>query len=171
MKFIADSLSEAKEDYLEAILILSSKLDKVRPIDISKMKGVSKATVSVTLSILSKAGYVFCENPHSVCLTEKGKQVAESVLRKHKLLVCLLTKHLGIDEDVAKQSACRMEHAIGAEVADRLAKFIAGLAGKDGFVGFSKVSSAAASSVGAYRFVRKRGRRIFFHQKLGFSNF
>ena len=167
MKFIADSLSEAKEDYLEAILILSSKLDKVRPIDISKMKGVSKATVSVTLSILSKAGYVFCENPHSVCLTEKGKQVAESVLRKHKLLVCLLTKHLGIDEDVAKQSACRMEHAIGADVADRLAKFIAGLNSRDE----SKARSAAAHSAEVYRFVRKRGRRIFFHQKLGFSNF
>lgn len=166
MKFIADSLSEAKEDYLEAILILSSKLDKVRPIDISKMKGVSKATVSVTLSILSKAGYVFCENPHSVCLTEKGKQVAESVLRKHKLLVCLLTKHLGIDEDVAKQSACRMEHAIGAEVADRLAEFIAGLPRADGFVGFSKVRNETESRVGAYRFARKKGRRFFLISKV-----
>lgn len=166
MKLEADSLSEAKEDYLEAILILSSKLDKVRPIDISKMKGVSKATVSVTLSILSKAGYVFCENPHSVCLTEKGKQVAESVLRKHELLVCLLSKHLGIDEDVAKQSACRMEHAIGADVADKLAEFIAGLPRVDGFVAFSKSKRTAERGAGVYRFVRKRGRRFFLFLKV-----
>ena len=41
MKKINFSLTEAREDYLEAILILSSKSSRVRPIDIAKLKGVS----------------------------------------------------------------------------------------------------------------------------------
>lgn len=125
------SLTEAREDYLEAILILSSKASRVRPIDIARLKDVSKATVSVTLSTLVKMGYVQAENPHSVALTQKGLEVAQSVLRKHELLLGFLTEHLGVSAAVAREAACKMEHAIGATIADKLANFISKLKGAE----------------------------------------
>lgn len=121
------SLTEAREDYLEAILILSSKASRVRPIDIARLKNVSKATVSVTLSTLVKMGYVQAENPHSVALTQKGLEVAQSVVRKHELLLGFLTEHLGVSAAVAREAACKMEHAIGPLIAEKLAKFILNL--------------------------------------------
>lgn len=127
MKKINFSLTEAREDYLEAILILSSKSSRVRPIDIAKLKGVSKATVSVTISTLVKMGYVQAENPRSITLTEKGIEVAESVLKKHGLLLGFLTEHLGVSASIAREAACKMEHAIGPLIAEKLAKFILNL--------------------------------------------
>ena len=86
MKRTADNLSEVKEDYLETILLLSKGGAPVRLIDISKAHGVSKSTVSDALSSLGEHGYVIYEKYRPVILTAKGREVAECVLNRHKLL-------------------------------------------------------------------------------------
>ena len=72
-------------------------------------------------------GYVQAENPRSITLTEKGIEVAESVLKKHELLLGFLTEHLGVSASIAREAACKMEHAIGPLIAEKLAKFILNL--------------------------------------------
>lgn len=156
------SLTEAREDYLEAILVLSSKASRVRPIDIAKLKGVSKATVSVALSTLAKMGYVQAENPHSVALTKEGFEVAQGVLRKHELLLGFLTEHLGVSASIAHEAACKMEHAIGAYIADKLANFISNLKALEGKskrrASFCISGAVRSSSSG------RRRRKVFLRQ-------
>ena len=124
MKRTADNLSEVKEDYLETILLLYKGGAPVRLIDISKAHGVSKSTVSDALSSLGEHGYVIYEKYRPVILTAKGREVAECVLNRHKLLSFFLTRVLDIPNSEADEVACRMEHAIGGNIAFRLAMFM-----------------------------------------------
>ncbi len=127
MKKIEDRLSEAKEDYLETILMLSQNGDSVHLVDIAKSHKVSKATVSNALVKLGESGFVVYEKYRPVSLTEKGRILAKNTLKKHKMLIDFLTENLGVPMDEAREAACKMEHAIGAKIANKLAEFMAKL--------------------------------------------
>lgn len=118
------NLSASKEDYLETILMLSSEGASVRLVDIAAAHGVSKATVSDTLSKLGAAGYVTYEKYRPVTLTKKGKAVASKTLNKHKLLMRFLTGALGVSEKCAEDVACKMEHSIDSNITLKLALFM-----------------------------------------------
>ena len=128
MKKGEDFLSEAKEDYLETILMLSKDGSPVRLVDIAKAHGVSKATVSNALAELGKNGYIAYEKYRPVYLTKKGAGIARRTLGKHELLIKFLTVNLGVSAGEAAEAACKMEHAIGANIAFKLAKFMESLA-------------------------------------------
>ena len=67
---------------------------------------------------------VIYEKYRPVILTAKGREVAECVLNRHKLLSFFLTRVLDIPNSEADEVACRMEHAIGGNIAFRLAMFM-----------------------------------------------
>ena len=94
-------IRESAENYLETILILSQRKGKgeVRSIDIVNELEFSKPSVD-------KDGYIR--------LTDKGLEIAEKMYERHTLLSQWLIK-LGVDEKVAVEDACRMEHVISAE--------------------------------------------------------
>ena len=99
---------ESAEDYLERILILSEKLEKVREIDVVNDMGFSKPSVSIAMKKLRDNGYIIIHGG-ALTLTEKGKAIAEKIYERHKIL----TKGfmlLGIDEETASRDACKIEH-------------------------------------------------------------
>ncbi len=99
---------ESSEDYLERILILSEKLEKVREIDIVNDMGFSKPSVSIAMKKLRDNGYILIENG-ALTLTPKGLAIAEKIYERHRIL----TKGfmlLGIDEETAAKDACKIEH-------------------------------------------------------------
>ena len=99
---------ESAEDYLERILILSEKLDKVREIDVVNDMGYSKPSVSIAMKKLRDNGYIIIHNG-ALTLTEKGKAIAEKIYERHRIL----TKGfmlLGVDEETASKDACKIEH-------------------------------------------------------------
>ena len=101
-------IRESAENYLETILILSQRKGKgeVRSIDIVNELEFSKPSVSVAMKNLRENGYIR--------LTDKGLEIAEKMYERHTLLSQWLIK-LGVDEKVAVEDACRMEHVISAE--------------------------------------------------------
>jgi len=56
-------------------------------------------------------------------LTEKGLEIAERVYERHKVLTDYLVS-LGVDEDVAKADACRIEHVISPMSFEMIKKHI-----------------------------------------------
>ena len=118
-----DKLSESLEDYLETILILSKGGHPVHSLDIARAKGVAKASVSNVLTKLADTGYVAYRKYYPVTLTPKGETLARQTLRKHKILVEFLTNSLGIPLADAESAACKIEHAIGHEIALKIAAF------------------------------------------------
>lgn len=107
-------INESAENYLEAILILSKQLPVVRSVDISEYTGFKKSSVSVAMKNLRENNYIEVNKSGFITLTESGRNIAEMIYERHELLSGWLIS-LGVDEKVAVDDACRIEHVISAE--------------------------------------------------------
>lgn len=108
-------IKESGEMYLETILILSKEKSMVRAIDISEYMNFSKPSVSRAISILKDSGFLIVDR-HSgaITLTDFGLERARNIYEKHRVISAYLIS-LGVDEQVATEDACKMEHVISDE--------------------------------------------------------
>lgn len=120
---------ESREDYLEAILVLSRRLPLVRSIDVANYMNFSKPSVSVAVSNLKSALLLTVASDGGLHLTEEGRAMAEQVFERHRLLTeCLVS--LGVDEATAAEDACRIEHVISPSSFECLKNHLAKYLGK-----------------------------------------
>lgn len=117
------NLQESGEMYLETILRLTEKNERVRSIDVSEEMGFSKPSVSRAIGLLKKGGYVDVSIEGYLSLTDIGKEVARKVYERHKLITELLV-HLGVSEDVAAFDACKIEHCISDVSFNAIKKYV-----------------------------------------------
>jgi len=103
-------IQESAENYLETILILSQN-GNVRSVDISTELNYSKPSVSVAMKKLRTDGFITIDSNGYITLTENGRHIAESIYERHMLISNWLIS-LGVDEQIAKDDACRMEHVL-----------------------------------------------------------
>ena len=111
------TINESVEDYLEAILVLKEKNGMVRSIDVVHHMNYSKPSISRAMSRLRENGYITMDQEGWLGLTDAGREIAERIYERHRLLTEWLTA-LGVDPEVAREDACRMEHDISAETFD-----------------------------------------------------
>lgn len=104
-------LQESGEMYLESIYILINEKKDVHAIDVSEYLGYSKPSVSRAMGILKKGGYIVVDDNDHIRLTDEGLRVAETMYERHTLLTRFLV-NLGVDERIASEDACKIEHAI-----------------------------------------------------------
>ena len=104
-------LQESGEMYLETILVLSKKLENVRAIDVSEELGYSKPSVSRGMKILRENSYITIDKNGYISLTKSGQEVAEKIYERHQVLSEILIR-IGVDDDIATEDACRIEHVI-----------------------------------------------------------
>jgi len=102
---------ESAENYLETILVLSLKDDKVRSIDIVNELGYSKPSVSIAMKNLREKGYIARDDDGYITLTSQGRKIADSMYERHVAISDWLI-FLGVDKKTAANDACRMEHAM-----------------------------------------------------------
>ncbi|MCR5594804.1 MAG: metal-dependent transcriptional regulator [Lachnospiraceae bacterium] len=106
--------NESSEDYLETILILSKNKPVVRSVDIANEMGFKKSSVSVAMKNLREKNHIKVSEEGFITLTEEGKAIAEMIYERHDLLSKWLIK-LGVDEEIAVDDACRIEHCVSKE--------------------------------------------------------
>ena len=116
-------IQESGEMYLETILILSQKSPYVRSIDVGEYMGFSKPSVSHAMGLLRSGGYVNMDENGYLTLTEAGAELAGKIYERHRVLTRILTL-LGVDEKVASEDACKMEHDIGDESLEALKRHV-----------------------------------------------
>ena len=104
-------LQESGEMYLETILVLSKKGGAVRAIDVGASMGYSKPSVSRAMGLLKSGGYITVNADGTILLTACGRELAQKIYDRHKLLTACLVK-LGVDEETAAEDACKIEHNI-----------------------------------------------------------
>ena len=102
---------ESQEDYLERILQISQKKESVHAIDIAREMNFSKPSVSIAMNKLKEQGFIDINDKGEISLTSSGLAIAEKTLEKHIILTNMLM-YLGVDEETAREDACRMEHDI-----------------------------------------------------------
>ena len=88
---------ESGENYLETILILKEKQGVVRSIDVARTLNFSKPN---------------------------GKEKAEAIYERHKLLTKFLQRVSSVNAKVAEEDACKMEHIISDETFQGIKEFM-----------------------------------------------
>lgn len=116
------AITEAVENYLETILILSKVQPDIHAIDICSYLGYSRPTVSVILKKMKDQGLVNVDRDNHITLTDKGKAIAENVYDRHKVISEILMK-LGVSKEVALEDACKLEHDLSDESFEALKNF------------------------------------------------
>ena len=112
------NIHESAENYLEAILALG-EAGPVRSIDVAQHLNFSKPSVSRAMSLLREGGFVVMDKNGFLTLTGEGLEIAQRIYERHLLLTKWLI-HLGVDEKVAAEDACRLEHDLSVESFDAL---------------------------------------------------
>ena len=116
-------IQESGEMYLETIHILSQKKGEVRSIDVCEYMGYSKPSVSRAMGILKSAGYITVDKHGYITLTDEGLSLAQKMYERHTLLTKFLVK-LGVDEEIATDDACKIEHHISEASFDAIKNFV-----------------------------------------------
>lgn len=115
--------NESAENYLETILILSKQLPYVRSINIAEELGFSKSSVSVAMKNLRKKNYICVNKEGHVSLTESGREIAEMIYERHRLISAWLID-LGVPDTIASEDACRIEHVVSKTSFEAIKEYI-----------------------------------------------
>ncbi|PIE62021.1 MAG: DtxR family iron (metal) dependent repressor [Desulfobacterales bacterium] len=121
------TLSENLEDYLEIILALQIRNKVARSKDIASALDIQRASVTGMLKKLAALNLINYEPYGFVTLTPKGETIAKEITSRHTVFRQFLIKYVGLDEDVADDTACRLEHAVDNDTFSKFKKFIDGL--------------------------------------------
>jgi DtxR family transcriptional regulator, Mn-dependent transcriptional regulator len=117
-------LHDATEEYLETILALEE--EGVLPLRARLVErlGVSAPSVSETVARLSDAGFTELREDRSIRLTTKGRILATTVVRRHRLAERLLADVIGLEWEKIHREAARWEHAISEDVEKKLVELL-----------------------------------------------
>ena len=107
------------EDYIKTIFLLEQKNRVARVKDIADVLSVQMPSVTGALKSLKNRDLVEYEKNSFINLTPKGIKLAKAVLQRHEILVEFFNAALGMNGDYAKAQACRVEHVIDMETAQR----------------------------------------------------
>jgi DtxR family Mn-dependent transcriptional regulator len=113
-------LHDATEHYLETILALEEEGVVPLRARIVERLGLSAPAVSETVDRLADQGLVELRSDRSLQLTDQGRRVATTVVRRHRLAERLLADVIGLEWEKVHREADRWEHAISADVEEKL---------------------------------------------------
>jgi len=103
--------SVAMDDYLEQILHLIEEKGYARPVDISANLGISQASVTNMIKRLDSEGLVKHEKYRGTVLTDKGRDIANAIILRHKTLTQFLSL-FDIAEETIYKDVEGMEHHV-----------------------------------------------------------
>ena len=116
-------IHRSAEDYLEAMLMMREKHGFIRSLDVAEHLGVTKPSVSYATRRLREGGYITMDSDNLITITESGMEIAKRMYTRHKLLTELLIK-LGVDEETAREDACRLEHDLSDKSFNAICKLV-----------------------------------------------
>ncbi|MDY2959511.1 MAG: metal-dependent transcriptional regulator [Hornefia sp.] len=116
-------INKSAEDYLEAMLMMREERGYIRSIDIAAKLGVTKPSVSYATKHLRESGHITMDPDGLITLTESGMAVAKKIYERHNILTEFFTK-IGVDPEIARADACKIEHDLSTETFDAFCKYI-----------------------------------------------
>lgn len=116
-------LHESAEDYLEKILMIEESRSSVRSIDIVNLSGYSKPSISIAMKRLRENGFIEMDHSGLITLTANGRDVAEGIYNRHKVLTDFF-KSLGVSAETSAADACRVEHDISTETFAKITEYL-----------------------------------------------
>jgi len=117
-------MHDATEEYLETILEIEEEgIVPIRARLVERL-GLSAAAVSEQVNRLVEQGYAELRDDRTLALTDSGRALAISIVRRHRLAERLLLDVIGLEWEKVHREADRWEHAISADVEEKLVQLL-----------------------------------------------
>lgn len=125
MRAVSD-LIDTTEMYVRTIFELAEEGVVPLRARIAERLEQSGPTVSQTVARLERDGLVRVLEDRHLELTDAGRELAERVMRKHRLAERMLVDLIGLEIEQVHEEACRWEHVMSDEVERRLLAILGG---------------------------------------------
>ena len=110
----------AEEEYLQSMYWLMEAGLPMTGANIARAMQLSPPTVHEMIGRLEQDGYVSRADDKSLSFTDEGRQHAETIVRRHRMIERFLTDILGIPWDEVHEEAERLEHAMSPVLEERM---------------------------------------------------
>ena len=117
-------ISPSKEDYIKTIYSLNGAKEIVSNKQLAHSLSVSAASVTDMNNRLKKENLITYYPYKGVQLTDIGIQIANKLIRKHRIWEVFLYEKLGFDWDEVHVEADRLEHASSEKVINALSELL-----------------------------------------------
>ena len=115
-----DHATVAEEEYLQTIFWLQEAGLPMTGANVARAMQLSAPTVHEMIGRLERDGYVTRAADKTLAFTDNGREHAEGVVRRHRLIERFLTDVLGIPWDEVHEEAERLEHAMSPVLEERM---------------------------------------------------
>ena len=115
--------SVSVENYVKAIWEVAGA-DVASTKDVAERLLIAPPSVTNMFVRLREMGFVEYERYRGVSLTERGREEALRLVRRHRLIETFLLQHLGYSWDEVHEEAERLEHAVSDGFTERLAEYL-----------------------------------------------
>jgi len=112
--------STTVDDYLQAIYSLEGEGETVISARLARRMRVTPPTAWATIRRMARDGFVTLDKKKVIRLTPKGHELAEDIVKRHRLAERFLCDVLGIGWAEAHQEAHHFEHAITPRLEARI---------------------------------------------------
>lgn len=113
-------MSPTEENYLKNLFYLENKLGEATANELSKSLDIKMSTVNSMMKKFAEKGLVHYESYKPLKLTEKGRQEAALILRKHRLTEMFLYEKMGLGWEEVHSIAEQIEHINSVVFFDRM---------------------------------------------------
>ena len=116
----AANATVAEEEYLQTLFWLYEAGLPMTGANVARAMQLSAPTVHEMVGRLERDGYITRAGDRSISFTESGREHAEGIVRRHRLIERFLTDVLGIPWDEVHEEAERLEHAMSPVLEERM---------------------------------------------------
>ena len=116
--------SQSEEDYLKALYHLEMDFNAVSTNSIAEYLDMKPSSVTDMLKKLAEKKFINYQKYKGTSLTKKGKLIALSIIRKHRLWETFLVEKLGFGWDQVHTIAEQLEHIKSDELIENLDNFL-----------------------------------------------
>jgi DtxR family transcriptional regulator, iron-dependent repressor len=120
MAMAADQATVAEEEYLETLYWLYEARLPMNGANVARARQLSAPTVHEMIGRLERDGYITRAGDRTISFTESGREHAEAMVRRHRLIERFLTDVLHIPWDEVHEEAERLEHAMSPVLQERM---------------------------------------------------
>ncbi len=118
-----EAFSSSVGDYVKAVWDLEGT-GAASTKNVAARLSISPASVTNMFARLQEMGLVEYERYRGATLTDRGREEALRLVRRHRLIETFLLEHLGYDWQEVHEEAERLEHAVSDGFTERLAEFL-----------------------------------------------
>ena len=117
---MAAHATEAEEEYLQTLFWLDEARLPMTAANVARAMQLSAPTVHEMIGRLERDAYITRAADKGISFTAQGREHAEHIVRRHRLIERFLTDVLGIPWDDVHEQAERLEHAMTPLLEERM---------------------------------------------------